>query len=652
MIVQAATLTDTLFNYDSKDNVAVTIYYDSEKPIISFIAPDGTTYSESNLEVVTGDKVIAYYIPDAMAGEWKIVYDKLSNQTLDVNCAPYANPIKITKFETSKITNKSAELSFDVSSDYDDVYHYKVFATALDSNGNVSGARELQNGTGNLNQTANIIVRLDSLQSYDQYYFYLDVWHERYDIESNDTMLSQNSFSIDNPNSPVALRQEMVNTEIDMTNLLLTVNWDASNITCDEYVLVVYDDKNHDEPIYANSFENNLSHETTISLPSGTDKVRIELSYVKKGVTSNPFVREILIKTGINIDFPEEDVVSTSQIYVKYSSDKKIDANVSVRRLDDETNSPRSENIMLDKSGSFSVILEDFENEIIISYVLDNYNKYYFSKRISFNSSAPLLLLPEHDVTIFWENETFDIVGATSPDCIVTIDDVEIPLNEDGTFIQTVSLVDGENEFIVNSKNLVGNISSQAVVIHKLVAGQTVASIGDHKMLKYLPILYSFISSIALIIILLIFTRLYKKRKSVSKAYAIVSYIRDVLILFTIVSIGITVFLFIKHLSLNTLVTTDKLSQIVQNSISEAYHLIKQHKTYRKLLNISIITSLVGVALSVITLFVAKKLRFQPKKTKVSKKKEKISKYTCPNCGEEHEDPVKFCGKCGTPMNL
>lgn len=81
--------TTNIFNIADSGNMTVTLYYDVEEPTISFISPDGTLISANELTTERGDTAVCYYIPDAMAGQWQMNYDKKSNDKLEVNWAPY-----------------------------------------------------------------------------------------------------------------------------------------------------------------------------------------------------------------------------------------------------------------------------------------------------------------------------------------------------------------------------------------------------------------------------------------------------------------------------------------------------------------------------------------------------------------------------------
>lgn len=99
--------TMNIFNIQSQSDMAVTLYYDTEEPTVSFIAPDGTVILASELSSSRGDGAVCYYISSAIAGQWKISYDKKANNFLDVNWAPYAEQAGIPQSIQSNLTSEN-----------------------------------------------------------------------------------------------------------------------------------------------------------------------------------------------------------------------------------------------------------------------------------------------------------------------------------------------------------------------------------------------------------------------------------------------------------------------------------------------------------------------------------------------------------------
>lgn len=81
--------TTDIFNIHSQSDMTVTLYYDIEEPTVSFISPDGAVISATEISSSHGDGAVSYYILNAIAGQWKINYDKKGNNSLDINWAPY-----------------------------------------------------------------------------------------------------------------------------------------------------------------------------------------------------------------------------------------------------------------------------------------------------------------------------------------------------------------------------------------------------------------------------------------------------------------------------------------------------------------------------------------------------------------------------------
>jgi hypothetical protein len=699
----AATQTADLFLLSEQSNMAVTIYYDSEKPVVSFIAPNGDTYAEADLRVETGDKSVCYYIPNAAPGRWQIVYDKLTNANLDVNWAPYANPIKITDFGFAPFgSENNTDVTFTVTSDTDGWYNYAVYAAVTDANGNVSGKRELAKSTANVNQQTTVRVWVDKLQTYDKYHFYLDVWRSEYGLEATDTAVSDGVFSVVNANAPQAV--ENADVTVDLTESLLTIDWNAYKVWCDEYVLAVFNTADESEPIYSNAFTADYTS-TEILFPPDSEKLRIELSYIQNGATSQMLRKDVPINTGVSIGLPQIGVVSAKQANVSYQTDKTVSATVKVN--------DRIEQISLNGNGSFSVEIDDFDNEIEISYGIgDEQVVYLLRQTVSVDTTPPMLYLPENDVTLFVTSETFDLAGATEIDCVLTVNGEAVPLNTDGTFLKTLALAIGDNEFIVNSTDPAGNIATQLIVINRAKPGAVAGSTDAPLWERYIALIGSFAASIVLLAAVLILTRRYAKNKLVSRSYAVTAFARAVLGALTALSAGGAAFVIWRYITLKSIVESEKLFDEAKASIAGAYETIKEYGLFSGLLLYAVVAFAACAALFAVSVILARTLKrresrkaepdtsAEPKpeseaapktaddeapreeekrapsdedsvvtpepatdsalppdgvsetdiKTSETPPDSEKHEYVCPNCGASYGKPVKFCGKCGGTM--
>ncbi|NLZ45080.1 MAG: zinc ribbon domain-containing protein [Clostridiales bacterium] len=687
-----AKLKSDLFTITQSSNMAVTIYYDTEEPTVYFQSPDGKDVFIENLTVQRDEKVVAYFIPNAMAGKWVMYYDKGTNSELDVNWAPYANPITIKSFVASAPdSSDKSNVSFEVSSSVAGAYNYKVYAAILDGQSNVTGKTELTSSTGEVNTLVELSLDVSKLQTYDKYYFYLDVWREEDGIESNDTAVTAEPFSVANLNSPKAIENAKI--QVDLTGGILDVNWTEYKKNCDEYILAVYDTADNLNPIFSSSYKSDVT-ETSLNFGDDVKELRLELSYFQSGNTSKMLKKTIPIEPAAGIfTTPETELVSSKQVSIPYSTYIDFLLDVTVNDV--------VQQITISGNGSFAIELDDFDNFIRFSYSLeDDHIAYVLEKTISVDAIAPMLLLPENDKILYVKEKTFDLVGSTETDCTLTINGETVRLNKDGTFLKTLKLSDGANEFTINATDMAGNVSTQIVVITKVKSDAAIGSAGTPFNRKYFPMICGFGGSVFLVICIFILSKLFDKDKKVSTKFALASFIRNVFAVLLVLSVGFMGISIWKYFSLKSVVKSEKLFDETMKSVSSTYNKLKQFELMGKLIKVSIIIFVIILALFVLTMFLARKIKRnkqglnknKEKKDKskadvkavmpnvqtdeagvigetttdvvkqVQNVKEPITKlteetlmgnkeeYKCLNCGAKYDKQVKFCKACGNKM--
>lgn len=688
----AETKTVDIFNLESQSNMAVTLYYDVDEPTVSFIAPNGAAVPVEGLAAERGDKAVCYYIPNAMAGQWQMMCDKRGSKDVTVNWAPYANSLKIDSFDFTVVGNDSLEAKLKVTSDTDGNYSYAFYAVILDADGNINGKKQISSGTMRPSADERTVrFGTGSLQPYSGYRLYLEVWRSEYGLEASASALSDKSFDVAGRGLPEAIKD--FHAEVNYTENTVTIDWSANSLICDEYIIGVFDAANGAEPIYANSFGNKITQTTVLFDPS-VEKLRVELSYIRKK-TSEPLKKEIPLKTGVEFTLPDTDVTSAKQISVGYSTSRKIAAHVSVNGNEQE--------ISLESSGSFSVGLDEFDNEIRLSYSLDDENTVYVSTyKISVDTTAPILLLPENDVTLYVTESTFDLAGAAEAGCTVTVNGEPAALNSDGTFVHRLNLSDGENEFTVNAVDKAGNAASQLIVINKIGSAAAIGGADLPLWQKYLPLIIAFLSSVLLAALIFIFGRLYRQDRGTSASYAALSLVRNISLAALALAVCGTVYAAVRHFTLDNIVNSEKIFELAGDSIPEAYEVLKRAELFSRLFIIGVIATAAVCAVFVISLLLARRQKNRPvsadgappaesgREAIADVKPEPPSGTTaeslpptdapvqadtpphtdaavipeqpaepktpaadsiiCPKCGAKYNKIVKFCSKCGTKL--
>lgn len=193
LVVSAASETKDIFTLDSTYNMAVSILFDKEMPVVSFTAPDGTIFNDSSLRSDSGEDWVQYYIPKAMPGTWQITYDKLSNTRFDVHYSSYMNAISISEFTIGTVNQGYIPAKFLVQSEEAGAYQYQIYAVITDDNGAVVGEKLLTEGSANPGEIVERDISIRDLQNYSEYKLRLDVWQKEGVEESYDSSIAENS---------------------------------------------------------------------------------------------------------------------------------------------------------------------------------------------------------------------------------------------------------------------------------------------------------------------------------------------------------------------------------------------------------------------------------------------------------------------------
>jgi len=557
--------TAVIFTLDETVNMAVSITYDTEEPVISFIKPGG---GKAETKAERGDMRVVYYIPNAAPGEWKMVYDKLGNKELDVRCSSYVNNIKIDEFTNGAVVDDVVETKFRVSSEDGGNYNYEIYAVLKTEDGSVNGSKLLTSGEAALNEDVAAEVRVDSLSDYNAYYLRLDVYKVTAGTEAFDSRVSDNSFTVSGNNAAQALRG--VRAVVNAGEGVLTLDWTDYAVYCENYFIAVYDADNDAEPFFYSEYANNVTKTDTL-IPEGAGVVRVDVYYRYNGLNSRVFSKEISVNGGVDIRLPEGDVVSAAQIEAEYA----VLGTVAVTFTQNGVESV----IELSGSGSFPITLEPFYNEIEIKYSMSDPDVVYVIKfGVSLDNSAPLLKLPENKTVLTVSDDTYTVAGYTDPGCVVTVNGAVAIVDDSGVFTQSVSLNNGRNVISVESKNQIGNITSQDVIVLKqsgAVGGALLtAENGGGNKRSYIPLIASVIGAVLFAAGILLFSLFYGK--TADKRGFIFRFSKIACCVLTAAFAGSLIYCAVNLGKANKTANSEKFYDIAQESVSGAYGILKK----------------------------------------------------------------------------
>lgn len=577
-------------------HIVVSIGYETEMPDITLISPDGTAYSEAagNVRVEHGENTAFYFLPDALAGQWLIRFDKKSNPAITADYAEYTPDLTIDSLVLKGVSDSQAEISFHTSYAKDVTYNYVVYAVLLDENRNVTGQKELDHGTARTGQDENRRISLSSLSSYENYYLELEVYLKEYGLETYDTRITDQNFGYVNEHQPEAMSG--VKVEIDPAKLLFTMDWSDYKVSCDQYLAAFYTAASPDTPVSYQSVESGYNS-VVFDLPSDVHVVTVELTYSRNGVASTPYRRQIDWEKGLTLSIDTPENTNSAQAVITYETEAQRNAVISVNEA--------SQQVVLTGSDSISVQLEEFSNEVSVRCALDDMTDVIYRKSIYSDRIAPVLRFYEKVDAISVEEDHFLLTGETEPGCKLTVNGTEYPMNEDGSFLADLPLEKDENVFSVISTDPAGNQSAQNVTIYHgdvpaaaaITAGQNV----DGDGMGYLPMFFTMLIGMSVVLTLILTGVVLGKHKTLIRGVMTVTTLRNVFLLVTVFLAAAAAFA--RLLAERARAAAESLAFIraAQRSPQEAHLMLKEYENLNRIF--FVLAAAAGICLASSILF-------------------------------------------------
>lgn len=660
----AASETKEIFTLDQSYNIAVSILFDKEKPIVKFTAPDGSVIDGTSLHSDSGEDWVQYYIPSAAPGTWLITYDKLSNTVFEINYSSYMDTITISDFAFGEINGNSLPVNFSVMSISEQNYQYKIYAVVTDDNDSVIGERLLMDGWADMNEVITYDINIGDLSDYNNYKLRLDVWQKYGVEEAYDSKIAIGSFAVTG-HSQSEVSPDFY-TEVNLTNGGIVIDWSETALQ-GEYLIAIYNDAvSMSEPFFFTEVTDGRTNvEALFDLTAESLRIEFTYSYYAQNYltrTKNvPIAGNRVVITSITDEF-----TNSSQAFIEYEALKAVSAEVTVNN--------KTDNINLSGSGRFSIDLPETYNTVEVNYSLeDPLIKYIVSFQFTVDNIPPILRLPENKTAIRVSSSDYVLVGVTEPGAVLNIAGSDVIVNTDGTFEHTISLSNGENIIRATSADAAGNVTAQDVIISRVNDKNNLKTTNNesffHIIRKYMPLILSFIGSIFLLAAILFIRRGFGK--TTNKLFFILRTIRNAFVILGTLLLCSEGYCLWRYRNLRKMSSGEEYYAIAKKSLDKAYQVLQDMKMYGQLLKY------IGVAIGVCALVIIilsisiKVMKNRKEKTNIasintqseptpdaselsnlsiSDQTTDQTEYVCRNCGAIYDKPLKFCGKCGETM--
>lgn len=703
----AAEESANIFNLSEKSHMMVSVEYTSGAPMVKFISPDGTEYGAdalANGSMLKEDdgSVLTYRIRNASAGQWKIVYDKGSNKKLNITWAPYGEAVSVSSLSYQKDSDTRLKVSLGVSYFEAASYNYVLYAVTTDENGYVEGKRQLAEGSGTANSTEEISVNISDLASYSDYKIMAEVSVKTGAVTVSDSKVSAGSFSYTNENAPEAMKDVYV--EYGVNEEYLLVDWSEYTRSCESYILAIYENDSS-EPAYISEFESDITS-TEILIDPAVSNFKIDIGYKKSsGEISNFLSKTLYTKYAKAITTDAVEETSSSYVMISYdltsfSKDVRVDVTVN----------ENTQEVLLKDKGTMTAALELFENEFTVRWYLDETTAFVIHHSIYADNMAPLLILPEITTEVNTKDSKYILVGYTNPGCTVTVNKESAKVDKNGDFTITLNLKEGENEFVVISKNLLGISSSQTFTVSRsafsaAVLNEKTDTQKTSPILKFLSeyriLLATLTASLLLFIHVIVSHKSFIKRRAEKGTLsAVLNLIGSTLIYISVLMGGYCAYSIYKFISSSRLLNSMEFYEAANKAVATSYAMIEAHEILKKRMILWIILFVLVLALAVFFIILSAFIKKKDKPKSVTKTKtvqkpdpdpkikteaktntenktdtkpesdskreseavhtdmslqseEKSVKNTvtfCPKCGTENSINSSFCKKCGAAL--
>ncbi|MDD6102197.1 MAG: zinc-ribbon domain-containing protein [Clostridiales bacterium] len=594
---------------DKQQTFVVAVTFEKNDFKVSFITPDGRTIDENDgsISLFKGEKVYMYTITNAAEGQWKISYDKGSNEYLGLKTYYPGEPINITKLDVSNITGSSIDVTFTTSCAKETGFDYKIY---LGTDVLMNSKVELNSGRANSGEIVTKTISMEKINSYDKYYIAVEVSYKDGSTVCYD-MATSKEFKFTNDNTIEPISDYYV--ENDTKNQTVSVELkDLPYGTKQANIIITEDGKE----IYNEMHDSNIGYKAMAGYSDDAKNIKVSVT-VKNSDGRVSAAREKSFTTykadsGLKIVFPEDGIYRNYRYEFSYTGAKDQEVSFFI-------NKGEAKNVKLNGDGSQYTMLTEVENSVTVSYVNEDGVVYVHNSIIVVDDIPPALTIFENLDGITTEKDKITLTGKTESGATLLINEQPVELKKSGTFSYELSLKDGINEVTVSAKDMAGNISSYAIKINKGNAADSVGGVVTgktaNKILKYAPLVIALFGSLYGIIVMVVVGS--GKKNQLKKSVIV----RKFMIITSVFSGISAVAAGVWYLLRKNYEGSDKFIKMADDMPKNAYDYLQTTKTVLIVFIVFAAIMLLAVVAAVIANMVSKKVPKPPKPPKPSTKK-------------------------------
>lgn len=437
------------------ETVVFCVEWETERPDIVFVAPDGETIYDPMIETedtmtVLGETELYYYIESAPQGEWFIRYDKKSNESIYVYPVKQSGMFTVEDIRIENYSGNRLDVVFQTAYDTERFFNYNIYLTATPDERGVLVA----SGSDRTNNEIVKNVHLDGFGTYDNYYIYVYAWFNEDSVDIFDSAYSE-PFSYVNPDS--VQTQTEISLEINRDTCEVSVCWEPQwGYT---YLIALFEDDST-EPLIYQEIEDTSLKSYLFGYTDGASKIRVEFSEKKtyRSAYSTPVQKTVDLKKAPLLFWENADLTNKNGVILNYEGFAQATA------LEISSDS-RITTVMLQDKGSFTVELAEGQNVFQTRFEYGDEVYWISDKEIYNDSISPVLHMLEDYDGVTTSMESYMILGKVSDCAKLIIGSTEVSVEKDGTFCYELPLDIGENIVAAIASDLAGNQVMYQIVI-------------------------------------------------------------------------------------------------------------------------------------------------------------------------------------------